>query len=832
MTTRVVAALRTVVLVVAISAIVVVVRVLLDAIVGPRGWYVVVIVAVFGAARLAGTRPAVAVTLVVAASRVVVPGALAPEQVGPPGGVVDALLDLIAGGLAIGLSVLLQRASRRAHESDRAAEATAGELIRAARREAEVRRLAREVAAPQSVRQLADHFASRARSMLDARGVVVLRGPEPGDRPAGGPDEATLASQGSPPDAAALAGAVDDAARTGRPSRLASGDLVLPLLVGTGVLAVAVVGLPASRVLDDDELEGVLLLGRIAGEAMARSELAAASRREADRAGAAAERIRRLQRLAADLGRELDRAAIAGLVVDAAVDGTGSSVGVLSRVDPERSELQLLHARGYPVGLLEGERRLPLDASLPGPTVVRTGRPVHVDAAGWGRAFPGASDLPVIAGIGQVVALPVGGETPLAVLLVGRAGRTAFDGEDLAFLEAVAEHAAQALRRSVLVDLLRDRDRRLGLTLGVARAGTWEMDLESRRLDVSAELRRLYGVPDEAPLETLEAYLDRVDAEDREPVREAIASAAAGGGPFTVEFRVPRDDAPMLRMLGVGRTFSDEAGRPTRLMAIDRDVSPERAAEAERERLLEQEREARRLSEAFFGVMSHELRTPVTTIIAGARLLGRGSRLEPADADLVEDIAFEANRLHRLIDDLLVLSRIERGNLVLSAEPVHLGHLVGRVMAHEQRRWPETLFEMEPDTSHEVIEGEETYVEQVLRNLLSNAAKYSPLGSRVLVVVERDGEEVAVRVLDEGGGVGADELADLFSLFYRSPTTAATASGAGIGLFVCDRLIRAMGGRIWARQRPEGGSEFGFALRSVPDDEGAEADAGELAARQ
>jgi signal transduction histidine kinase len=268
----------------------------------------------------------------------------------------------------------------------------------------------------------------------------------------------------------------------------------------------------------------------------------------------------------------------------------------------------------------------------------------------------------------------------------------------------------------------------------------------------------------------------------------------------------------------VGRTFADQAGRPTRLMAIDRDVTPERAAEAERERLLEQEREARRLSEAFFGVMSHELRTPVTTIIAGSRLLGRSTTLEPGDAELVDDIAFEANRLHRLIDDLLVLSRVERGNLILSAEPVHLGHLVDRVVAHEQRRWSETTFRMS-GTSHEVIDGEETYVEQVLRNLLSNAAKYSPVGTEVDVVVERVGDEVIVRVLDQGSGVGSEELGDLFSLFYRSPTTAATASGAGIGLFVCDRLIRAMGGRIWARRRPTGGSEFGFALRAVQDDD-------------
>ena len=230
-----------------------------------------------------------------------------------------------------------------------------------------------------------------------------------------------------------------------------------------------------------------------------------------------------------------------------------------------------------------------------------------------------------MAGLGQVVALPVGGPAPLAVLVVGRAGPAAYDDDDIGFLDAVAEHAAQALRRAVLVDLLRDRDRRLGLTLGVARAGTWEMDVETRRFEVSAELRRLYGIADEEPLGTLDAYLEHVHEEDRRVVREGIGRAATSGGPFTVEFRVQRADGATLRMLGVGRTFADQAGRPARLMAIDRDVTPERAAEAERERLLEQEREARRLSEAFFGVMSHELRTPVTTIIAGSRLLGRST---------------------------------------------------------------------------------------------------------------------------------------------------------------------------------------------------------------
>jgi signal transduction histidine kinase len=110
------------------------------------------------------------------------------------------------------------------------------------------------------------------------------------------------------------------------------------------------------------------------------------------------------------------------------------------------------------------------------------------------------------------------------------------------------------------------------------------------------------------------------------------------------------------------------------------------------------------------------------------------------------------------------------------------------------------------------VMADPTYVEQVIRNLLSNAAKYSGGGSTVTLAVEAVGGEVLTRILDDGPGFPADEAPRLFELFYRSPGTAASASGAGIGLFVCARLIAAMGGRIWAAPRASGGAEFGFAL--------------------
>jgi two-component system sensor histidine kinase KdpD len=118
-----------------------------------------------------------------------------------------------------------------------------------------------------------------------------------------------------------------------------------------------------------------------------------------------------------------------------------------------------------------------------------------------------------------------------------------------------------------------------------------------------------------------------------------------------------------------------------------------------------------------------------------------------------------------------------------------------------------------------IVIGEETYVEQVVRNLLTNAAKYSDPPTPIGVVAEAVGQEVVVRVLDEGIGIDTADAERAFDLFYRARSVTKVASGAGIGLFVCRQLVRAMGGRIWIEPRPSGGTEVGFALPAHPDED-------------
>ena len=232
--------------------------------------------------------------------------------------------------------------------------------------------------------------------------------------------------------------------------------------------------------------------------------------------------------------------------------------------------------------------------------------------------------------------------------------------------------------------------------------------------------------------------------------------------------------------------------------------------------------QARRLEavrQTFIGVLSHELRTPVTTIFGGAKLLARpNSNLDPeTKLGIFRDIHEEAERLQRLVEDVVALNRFGEDAGDIGWEPVLIQRLLPRVVQSEDGRWPGVTFTLEVEPGLPTVSADPTYVEQVVRNLLTNAAKYGGLDSTVAVRAEAGQREVIVRVLDDGPGFPIEETDRLFELFYRSPGTATIAGGAGIGLFVSARLIRAMGGRIWARPRERSGAEFGFALPELDE---------------
>jgi K+-sensing histidine kinase KdpD len=216
--------------------------------------------------------------------------------------------------------------------------------------------------------------------------------------------------------------------------------------------------------------------------------------------------------------------------------------------------------------------------------------------------------------------------------------------------------------------------------------------------------------------------------------------------------------------------------------------------------------------DAFLDIVAHELRTPVTTIYGGAELLATRELSESRRRAVAADIRSEADRLYRLVEDLVVLVRSEPDGLRPVGEPIALGHLVERAI--EQIVALHTGIRVRfLGTRDAAADGaDEDLVMHVLRNLLDNAVRYGAAGEPIEVIVSGSPTEVAARIIHHGGQPTRD--GDPFALSPDVPATDAGRAGAGIGLFVAERLVRAMGGRIWALPSGPDRVEFGFALGS------------------
>ena len=213
--------------------------------------------------------------------------------------------------------------------------------------------------------------------------------------------------------------------------------------------------------------------------------------------------------------------------------------------------------------------------------------------------------------------------------------------------------------------------------------------------------------------------------------------------------------------------------------------------------------------QAFLDILSHELRTPVTTIYGGAQLLAKREVKGDRRRALAEDVRNEADRLYRLVEDLVILVNSERDGIRPVGEPVAIGRLVSAAIEREVAHHPGVKIAMLGASDAAADGADEVMVTHVIRNLLDNAIRYGANGP-IEVVVEVTTNEVAVRVNDHGIAPEPDE--DPFGLSAKPPATAAARAGAGIGLYVANRLVRAMGGRMWAERAAGKGAQFGFAL--------------------
>jgi len=229
--------------------------------------------------------------------------------------------------------------------------------------------------------------------------------------------------------------------------------------------------------------------------------------------------------------------------------------------------------------------------------------------------------------------------------------------------------------------------------------------------------------------------------------------------------------------------------------------------------------ETERLRTALLTSISHDLRTPLSTILGAAGTLQRyhDTLDAPQRAELLGSIAEEAERLNRFVANLLDMTRLESGAVVLKREPTDLGEVIGSTLTRAAKVLAahHVALDVAPDLP--LLSLDAVLLEQVLFNLLDNAARYTPTGSTVTLRGWRDRQEVRIQVIDEGPGIPQELRERIFEKFYRAPQAEHQAdhkrAGTGLGLAICRGFIEAMGGRITAASRADrSGAVFTIAL--------------------
>lgn len=230
--------------------------------------------------------------------------------------------------------------------------------------------------------------------------------------------------------------------------------------------------------------------------------------------------------------------------------------------------------------------------------------------------------------------------------------------------------------------------------------------------------------------------------------------------------------------------------------------------------------ESERLKSALLSSVSHDLRTPLATIKGAATALYQEDMPwnTPAGKQLVATLIDEADRLNRLVGNLLDMSRIEGGALNPARAWEDLGEIVGVVLAHMRPILSTHPLYISVPSDLPLIWVNAILIDQVLTNVLENAVTYTPAETLLRLAAHIQGEELWIEVADEGPGIPPDALPHIFDKFFRVIGPERHADGTGLGLAISAGILAVHGGRMWAENRPTGGAVFTIALPLHPPD--------------
>ncbi len=369
-------------------------------------------------------------------------------------------------------------------------------------------------------------------------------------------------------------------------------------------------------------------------------------------------------------------------------------------------------------------------------------------------------------------------------------------------LRMIGTHADISARVRQQEEITRANER-LDLALQGSRLALWDADIAGGRIYLSEGWAEMLG---DAPRETYTdaaSLLEIVHPDDRERVLSQNVAALKGSGPeYQVEHRVRTRSGGWKWILSHGQVVSrDASGRALRMTGTIADISTRKEIE--------------RMKNEFISVVSHELRTPLSSIVGSLGLLVRTSDLREDIQTLIRVARANPPRLVRLITDILDVQKLDADTLQIQLEPVELGTLLDTAIQANQGyadQYGVSLVLTQTQGSAWVDANFDRLM-QVMANLLSNAAKFSPRGARVEVRLQRMNGAFRVSVIDPGPGIPEEFKPRVFDRFAQADSsTSRQRGGTGLGLAICKMIIDKLGGKIDFDSTPGLGTTFYFDL--------------------
>jgi signal transduction histidine kinase/CheY-like chemotaxis protein len=367
------------------------------------------------------------------------------------------------------------------------------------------------------------------------------------------------------------------------------------------------------------------------------------------------------------------------------------------------------------------------------------------------------------------------------------------------FLLGGASVAAVSAWTRQLLHASRNDKLRLDMALSMGHMAAWNWDLPTGRLAMSANARTLFGTR----WACIDEALAAAHEEDRARVRQVIDKALASGTEYSFISRMVRADDQQLRWLQTrGHVHRDEDGHALHVSGVTADVTE--LVSAQEQLRLESQRK-----DAFLATLAHELRNPMAPIRYATAMLREEAT--PAQREKARDVIVrQSAHMARLLDDLLDMSRITRDVIELKPEVFDLRTAIEHAVENVRGAFAQRGHRLQVDVPPEavLIKGDLTRIQQVLGNLLDNAAKYTPEVGQISVQLGREDGRAVVRVTDNGIGIAAEQHAQVFELFSQLHE-AGRSPGLGIGLAIVKRLVELHGGSIEVDSAGRGlGSQF------------------------